>query len=82
MGKHKLVVAFGEELINELEEGNPIEGDNGEPDSGCIVDYSFDTKAEKEAFLQGVAAMSGWLGYMVMDEDLQEKYKEFVDYSL
>ena len=35
------------------------------------VTYSFDTKAELDAFELGVAEMDGWLGY---DDDVPEGY--------
>lgn len=38
------------------------------PEPGATPDcYSFETEAERSAFLLGVAEMDGWLGYEVVD---------------
>tara|TARA_Y100000004_G_C8707259_1_gene324339 strand:+ start:161 stop:388 length:228 start_codon:yes stop_codon:yes gene_type:complete len=70
--KHKIGIVWGE---------NPYNSDYE------LEQYSFNTKAELDAFILGINAMDGWHGYHVIGEngdfatltDLKEYYSYVTD---
>lgn len=73
--KQKVVIAFGTEVVDAVNNLKPVD----EFIVGCISEYIFESEKEKEAFLQGVEASSGWLEYQVLDDEDQKQYKDQIN---
>jgi hypothetical protein len=69
-GSVKVRILFGEAEVSEYENANP----HDEQERARMLElenqareFSFDTEAERTAFLQGVDEATGWLAYREMD---------------
>lgn len=69
-GPFRVIAAFGEAMVNAIEWENPIIDKNGEMLFGDLVSRDFATRAEVEAYAQGIADYDGWSeGNIVLSED-------------
>lgn len=59
-------IVFGEIATRRYQEG---ERDHAKlSDEGNVETFSFSTQAERDAFIDGVEAGSGWLEHMIFEE--------------
>lgn len=65
--KHLLKVIWGTSAVANFQAGQSVVDDL--PD-GCVKQYSFNTEAEKLAFLQGIEECAGWNVYLIVGEQL------------
>jgi len=66
--KYTVYIAFGEENSHNCQ--ILIDGEGEQNGLECNLDEKvFDTKKERDAYLEGVADMSGWFDYQVFSEE-------------
>jgi len=68
--KHTVTVIWGESDSRRAAEGEWNELENGP------CDYSFNTLAEENAFLEGVDAASGWLEHYILGTQEIKAYQK------
>lgn len=64
--KYKLTVLFGQEQVRKLVEQRIIQTEEKEQ---YLKTFKFETAKEKDAFIRGMEASSGWLDYFIFEED-------------
>lgn len=72
------------EILEELKTKHTVHvlwGEAPDPEEPSTDVFTFDTKAELDAFRMGVAAMDGWGGYQMFDsaDELEEAVQELKD---